>query len=507
MTMSRVTDPRSAPADRARTGEAIEALTAERGIQSPHPQPVSPLTGRGGPDRTPSGRVAASPYLHAPSTDQCGQGASDGLHAQADAPGLRVQAGTHARAPLEERELVALWLLGRVPEAVCAPWVLLRPGRAGRGPGPDVREAAFLLPSGVVLSGDVEVHLLARDFARHGHAADPAYAGVVRHLVWHADASRAGAGEAGSDLRAEGEGRVAAPVPLAGGGFARTVAVAPQLDGDPARLRALVRLGPSGHEPCAEATATLGVEEAARRVRHEGHRRLAERTWQAVRLAAEQGWDGAWARLLDAALTGSAGRRQESAAERSMLAAQITSRLGGEPVHTLAALAATGAPRAIIEALRPPSEASEAAEVEVERAVSSRGQRAALGAARAAEIGWNAVLPLLGALAAAYGDTELARATARLVAVWPAPRPYGRTRELAANLGAAAVGGGAIAAQHGGALAAQGLLHLQDLWCERGCCGQCPVSPMSPVSSLNFVGPLGERPHHDLAAARIEAGG
>ncbi|PKN77997.1 MAG: hypothetical protein CVU47_12855, partial [Chloroflexi bacterium HGW-Chloroflexi-9] len=49
-----------------------------------------------------------------------------------------------AAAPddLEEATLTALWLLGRV-SAEALPWPLLRPGRAGRGPGPDVREAAF----------------------------------------------------------------------------------------------------------------------------------------------------------------------------------------------------------------------------------------------------------------------------------------------------------------------------------------------------------------------------
>src|SRR5690606_25731712 len=93
---------------------------------------------------------------------------------------------------------------------------------------------------------------------------------------------------------------------------------------------------------------------------------------------------------------------------------------------------------------------------------------AALGVARAAEVGWNAVLPLLAALAAAYEDVALARQVAALVAAWPAPRPYGRTRALAGLLGKPAPGAGA--------LYAQGLLHLQELWCERGGCGVCPLS-------------------------------
>ena len=41
-------------------------------------------------------------------------------------------------APQPQRAGGALWLLGRVPEAAL-PLPLLRAGRAGRGPGPDVR--------------------------------------------------------------------------------------------------------------------------------------------------------------------------------------------------------------------------------------------------------------------------------------------------------------------------------------------------------------------------------
>ncbi len=95
-----------------------------------------------------------------------------------------------------------------------------------------------------------------------------------------------------------------------------------------------------------------------------------------------------------------------------------------------------------------------------------------LGRGRASEVAWNAVLPLLAARAAAYGDIALARRTAALASQWPAPRPYGRTRTLAAAL----TGSERTPPGGGGALWAQGLLHLQELWCERGGCGACPLS-------------------------------
>ena len=346
-------------------------------------------------------------------------------------PAVRGRHRSQAAAALCEAELTALWLLGRVPGALL-PWPLLRAGRAGRGPGPDVREALFLLPSGVARSGAVEVHLRASDFARHGHDRDTAYAGAVLHLVWEAD-------------RGEARG---APLALPGGGTAPTVEAGPALGGDAGRLRTLLRRGPSGVEPCGPAARARGPEATRELLRAEGGRRLAERSWGAARLPAAHGWAGAWLLLLDHALERSAGRRRETPPGRLTLAEAVTAALtdrGAVPVERALARLAEDR-RALLAALR-------------------GGGRT--GGARAAEVGWNAALPLLAALAAAYDDVALARRTARLADGWPAPRPYGRTRALDALLGAPG----------GGALGAQGLLRMQELWCSRGGCGVCPLSP------------------------------
>ncbi|MFA7297516.1 MAG: DUF2851 family protein [Dehalococcoidia bacterium] len=343
---------------------------------------------------------------------------------------------------LREQELTAAWLLGRVPASVFAPWGLLRAGRAGRGPGPDVREAAFALPGGTVLAGDVEVHLRASDFVGHGHRDDPAYGGVVLHLAWIDDrGDEAGGGQT-----------------LAGGRIARTVAVAPGLGGSAEQLHALVRLGPSGVEPCHRAAGDEAEDERGALLRHEGERRLAERAWRAGELAARLGWGGAWAALLDRALASSAGRRCESPEDRVVLAASVSGALGGEPLRGLAGLAVAREPRVLIDALRG-------------RYLGVR----CLGAGRAAEVGWNAALPLLAALAAAYGEVGLARDVAALVAAWPAPRPYGRTLALAE----------ALVMRPRRAVEAQGLLHVQELWCERGGCGVCPLS-LRPMAAGFF---------------------
>ena len=332
-----------------------------------------------------------------------------------------------------EAELVALWLLGRVDNELL-PWPLLRAGRAGRGAGPDVREAAFRHDSGVPLTGDVEVHLRASDFIRHGHLEDPAYDGVVLHLVWHDD-----------------RGRLAGtPTRLPGGSLVPTVAVGPALGGDPVRLRRLLRRGPSGGEPCVRAAAERDSQLTTELVRAEGRRRTAERAWQTARLVELRGWDGAWSELLVRALRSSAGRRSEPAEEREALADAVTAALGSPLASQLRVVALEREPGALIERLR-------------------RSGRP--GRARAAEIAWNAALPLLAAGAAAYGDRELAAAVAALVDRWPAPRPYGRTETLR---GLIERGGSPPTGR--GALYAQGLLHLQDLWCERGGCGVCPLS-------------------------------
>jgi hypothetical protein len=302
-----------------------------------------------------------------------------------------------------------------------------------------VREAVLVSESGVPRAGDVEVHIRASDFRRHGHEGDPAYDGVILHLVWTDDRP---AGERGHG------------VPLASGASAPTVAVAEAFAHDAARIERLVARGPDADgrsEPCAAAVPDRGDAAVIARVRREGERRLAERAWRTARLIERGGLEPAWALLLDRAVYATAGRRRENPAEHAARLAAIDARLGPEPLVALRAAAEWGRARELAALL----------------------QGDGVGQARALEIAWNAALPLLIAVAAAYGDFPLARQTAALARSWPSPRPYGRTRALAAQLG---VQPSALRPAGGGALYAQGLLHLQDLWCSRGGCGVCPLS-------------------------------
>ena len=55
------------------------------------------------------------------------------------------------------------------------------------GPGPDFRDAILALADGSLLRGDVEIHLESSGWRQHGHDRDPAYDGVLLHVVLEDD--------------------------------------------------------------------------------------------------------------------------------------------------------------------------------------------------------------------------------------------------------------------------------------------------------------------------------
>ena len=62
------------------------------------------------------------------------------------------------------------------------------PGRWNRMPGPDFRNAKLEL-NGTAIRGDVEIHAKTSDWISHGHGGDPAYNGVILHVVRRDDTS------------------------------------------------------------------------------------------------------------------------------------------------------------------------------------------------------------------------------------------------------------------------------------------------------------------------------
>ena len=61
------------------------------------------------------------------------------------------------------------------------------PGHWNEGAGPDFKNAEFSIGNGARERADVEIHVCASDWNRHGHARDSAYARVGLHVVLHND--------------------------------------------------------------------------------------------------------------------------------------------------------------------------------------------------------------------------------------------------------------------------------------------------------------------------------
>ncbi len=105
------------------------------------------------------------------------------------------RAEPEGRAPsraCDENDLCALWASGDLSTGALTtttgtPFQVVYPGRRNGAAGPDFLGAMLVDGSGRLRTGDVEVHLRAHDWVLHGHRADPAYEGVVLHVVLEDD--------------------------------------------------------------------------------------------------------------------------------------------------------------------------------------------------------------------------------------------------------------------------------------------------------------------------------
>jgi len=107
---------------------------------------------------------------------------------------MREAARARGAARVPEAFVVWLWEHRHVAPTLVTtdgvPIQVIYPGRHGGSWGPDFR-GALLAIAGEISRGDVEVHVSARDWLRHGHQRDPAYQGTVLHVVLEAEAGLA----------------------------------------------------------------------------------------------------------------------------------------------------------------------------------------------------------------------------------------------------------------------------------------------------------------------------
>jgi hypothetical protein len=388
---------------------------------------------------------------------------------------------------LTEAVLVRLWAGQRFPASALAlrsgePVRVLHPGRAGRGAGPDFRDAIIASPSGPVWRGDVELHVRASDFRAHGHERDPAYGRVVLHVVFDDDS--------GEDT------------PLANGRRAPVVALAPWVRKRADELAGWLSSPRLWREPCFDALARLGREEVLRALAALGGRRFEERTAALAGAIRRHGPAGALYRALLAGLGYGGDRllldsladllpwreiapliegapldRRVAAAEAALLAS--VSVTGGRAPHTPSPGRPANHPERRLTGLarlvvRHRSLFEDATLLEAEtpprELIAAWSAGALIGRSRAIELLVNAVLPWAAACAQARGDAAAADRARACFARLPRPGRYGALAFLEANL---REGDSALPID---ARAQQGLLALYKTECTQGGCGRCVLS-------------------------------
>lgn len=384
--------------------------------------------------------------------------------------------GSRADRHVPESALAAAWEQGSFPrqrlvDSMGRKVRVIYRGRHGAGPGPDFRDAIIALEDGPVF-GDVELHVLASDFRRHGHDTDPAYLGVVLHVVVRDDA--------------DGQTR------LADGRRVPVVALGPPGAGQVSAARGF-------REPCRDSVDRSGGAGVAETLDRLGAMRFRQKEarWGREIAAGLDPEQALWRGLLEA--LGYGGQREvlrRVAAAVTWREACTLAAGGPRPVEQALIGAAAGHSNLLLRAgLRPGNRAearlSGAAQLAVrfrraggigaallgpldeadgvEDVLRVLAVRGLIGRARALEVTANVVLPLAAALCGPpkAGDGAAMDRFETLFAGLPRPARYGAVRHLYD-----AVGDSVTVDMR----RQQGMLYLLNLYCSQGGCGLCPLS-------------------------------
>src|SRR5215210_6966042 len=102
--------------------------------------------------------------------------------------------GAGRREKVVERLVAWIWeqqaLRGALPGDDGWQYQVVYRGRPWGERGPDFQGAILAREDGLLLRGDVEIHVRASDWRRHGHGRDPAYNRAVCQVVLWQDAAR-----------------------------------------------------------------------------------------------------------------------------------------------------------------------------------------------------------------------------------------------------------------------------------------------------------------------------
>ncbi len=437
-----------------------------------------------------------------------------------------------------EAELVRLWEGQRFPTQALVSGdssplrVVFRGRPCTGGAGPDFRDAVIEL-GGRQVRGDVELHVVASGFHRHGHHRDHAYDNVILHVVFWDD---------------DGENTC-----LASGRRVPVVALGPWVARRAEELQAWLCRPALWQEPCTSARKRLGAGAVAAILDDAGDCRFQEKaTAFAAALAQEDGEEILYRGILEA-LGYSQNRepfrllaqalpwrqlrsyiRAHRPQERVLVAeAILLGRAGflGPLAGDLSALPFWSAHRNGMESLalpwrlvgiRPENYPTrrlagaarllarylgkgllaglleKVAEASVERpqalTTALRVGDGLIGPGRADEIAVNVVLPFTLAWAQARQDKPLAQAALTLYQRYPKLSSYGILRRLTAALGRELIAG---------ARRQQGMLYLFHRYCRQGGCSRCPLAGRVEGQGSGVRGRVSGGPCHRL---RVKAG-
>lgn len=147
--------------------------------------------------------------------------------------------------PVTERLVTEIWRRRLVASARLAttqgvPVKVIYPGDMETCCGPDFQQAVVCLDNSQPITGDVEVHLRSSEWQGHKHHRDPAYNGVILHVVLWDDTRK--------------------PAPLESGGRAPVVELAGLLPGPMEEVCQQLLAPWEAEEPCHRAAKLLGPD-------------------------------------------------------------------------------------------------------------------------------------------------------------------------------------------------------------------------------------------------------